>query len=85
MGGDGCPEPCYQDSMSEHFDWAKLLTEILAEFTCQTGTIHRASADGTTLHLVTQIGVPESLMDKISVIPFGKGIVLLASVIQGLN
>lgn len=65
---------CYLGAMSEPLDWGKLLSAILAEFGCQTGTIHRASADGQMLHLVCQIGVPDSLMDKISVIPFGKGI-----------
>lgn len=74
MGGDERSGPCYQDSMSGYLHWDKLLAEILAKFGCQTGTLHRASADRKTLHLVSQIGVPESLMEKISVIPFGKGI-----------
>ena len=47
---------------------------ILAEFDCQTGTLHRTAADGRTLLLVSQIGVPESLAGKIAEIPFGKGI-----------
>ena len=55
-------------------DFQSLLVTILADFACQTGTIHQATADGQTLTLVCQIGVPESLMDKISSIPFGKGI-----------
>ncbi len=50
------------------------LATILADFACQTGTIHRTAADGATLELVSQIGVPEALMDRISTIPFGKGI-----------
>lgn len=50
------------------------LASILAEFDCQTGTIHRTAADGRTLELVCQIGVPASLLEKISIIPFGKGI-----------
>jgi L-methionine (R)-S-oxide reductase len=60
--------------MSDAIDWNSVLTPILAEFGCQTGTIHRAGGDGQMLHLVYQIGVPDFLMDKISVIPFGKGI-----------
>lgn len=60
--------------MNDPIDWKQLLGSILDGFGCQTGTIHRASADGGTLHLVCQIGVPEPLLDKISVIPFGKGI-----------
>lgn len=51
-----------------------LLARILSEFRCQTGTIHRTLPDGATLELACQTGVPEILLDKISLIPFGKGI-----------
>src|SRR6478735_3908473 len=60
--------------MTEPADWNALLATILENFGCQTGTIHRATADRSTLELVCQIGVPDSLVDKISSIPFGKGI-----------
>ena len=50
------------------------LTDVLGEFSCQTGTIHRTTEDGAHLSLVAQIGVPPILLDKISLIPFGKGI-----------
>lgn len=53
--------------------WNQRLTGILEAFGCQTGTIHQ-SADGKVLTLVCQIGVPESLLEKVSNIPFGKGI-----------
>ena len=49
----------------------------MAEFGCQTGTLHRA--EGEWLHLVAQVGVPDFLLDKISVIPFGKGIAGVAA------
>jgi putative methionine-R-sulfoxide reductase with GAF domain len=55
-------------------NWNALLESILENFGCQTGTLHQATVDGKTLTLVCQIGVPESLIDKISSIPFGKGI-----------
>ncbi|MEI6178883.1 MAG: GAF domain-containing protein, partial [Verrucomicrobiota bacterium] len=55
-------------------NWEQLLKTILQDFGCQTGTIHRADEGGKILGLVCQIGVPESLMDRISTIPFGKGI-----------
>ncbi|HBE23884.1 MAG TPA: GAF domain-containing protein [Verrucomicrobiales bacterium] len=55
-------------------DYAFWLRAILSEFSCQTGTIHRCTYDGAHLDLVTQIGVPEFLLDKIANIPFGKGI-----------
>lgn len=50
-------------------DW---LARVLAEFDCQTGTLHRA--DGDFLDLVAHRGVPDFLLPKIGRIPFGKGI-----------
>lgn len=60
--------------MKEDFDWQGFLSSVLERFGCQTGTIHRTAADGVTLGLLCQIGVPEMLLEKISTIPFGKGI-----------
>ncbi|MGJ8642225.1 MAG: GAF domain-containing protein [Luteolibacter sp.] len=53
-------------------DFQKTLEEVMGEFSCQTGTIHRA--EGGMLHLLAHAGVPEFLLEKVSVIPFGKGI-----------
>lgn len=53
------------------------LREAMEEFGCQTGTLHRA--EGEWLQLVAQVGVPEFLLDKISAIPFGKGIAGVAA------
>ena len=50
------------------------LEDILQRFSCETGTLHRADEAQELLHLVTQIGVPAVLLDKIRAIPFGKGI-----------
>lgn len=55
-------------------DFTTWLTHVLTELSCQTGTIHRTHEDGQHLTLVAQIGVPDFLLDKISHIPFGKGI-----------
>ncbi len=60
--------------MPNQSHWEPVLSSILQEFSCQTGTLHRTLADGQQLELLCQIGVPEVLMDKISLIPFGKGI-----------
>lgn len=60
--------------MKQDTPWNRRLGEILAEFRCQTGSLHRTMPDGQTLTLVCQIGVPDFLLDKISLIPFGKGI-----------
>jgi L-methionine (R)-S-oxide reductase len=60
--------------MTAKINWEAVLAGILQEFGCQTGTIHRTCGDERLLHLVYQIGVPETLLEKISSIPFGKGI-----------
>ena len=50
-----------------------LLASILADFGCQTGTIHLTGEDGE-LKLKAQVGVPDFVVPKIASIPFGKGI-----------
>jgi signal transduction protein with GAF and PtsI domain len=67
----GVKKFCYDHRAMNHQLW---LEDVLKEFQCQTGTIHRTAPDGQNLSLVFQIGVPEILLDKISYIPFGKGI-----------
>lgn len=59
-------------SIDTEADAAAWLAGVLASFSCQTGTLHRA--DGEFLDLVAHVGVPEMLIPKISHIPFGKGI-----------
>ena len=59
---------------AEQESWNAELASILEEFSCQTGTLHRCPPDGPELELVTQIGVPDTLIGVISQIPFGKGI-----------
>ena len=62
------------DMQSEQDPWNAKLAAILEEFNCQTGTLHRCPPDGPELEMVTQIGVPDTLIPVISQIPFGKGI-----------
>ncbi|NJM38047.1 MAG: GAF domain-containing protein [Akkermansiaceae bacterium] len=57
-----------------------ILSNILENFGCQTGTIHQTTEDGIHLSLICQIGVPDFLFDQISLIPFGKGIAGAAAV-----
>lgn len=59
------------------------LEDVLQRFSCQTGTLHRADEAQEFLHLVTQIGVPAVLLDKIRTIPFGKGIAGAAAAQRG--
>ena len=67
----GVGKICYHHLAMNYQLW---LENVLREFQCQTGTIHRTAPDGENLTLVLQIGVPEILLDKISYVPFGKGI-----------
>ncbi len=64
--------------MTDHASWESILASILKEFGCQTGTIHQSNAE-KNLNLICQIGVPDRLLDKISLIPFGKGIAGVAA------
>ena len=56
-----------------------LMDQLLAELSCQTGTIHRTCPKGQILSLIWQVGVPDILLAKISSIPFGKGIAGVAA------
>lgn len=60
-------------------DWRAWLNGILQDFGCQTGTLHVADKTGETLKLVSQVGIPAMLVDRITVIPFGKGIAGVAA------
>lgn len=51
-----------------------MLAAILEEFGCETGTIHQVGGPGKMLILVEQVGLPDFLIEKVSTIPFGKGI-----------
>lgn len=58
----------------------KQLKEVMGEFGCVTGTLHRADSENAgSLLLVSCEGVPDFLLDKISKIPFGKGIAGVAA------
>jgi signal transduction protein with GAF and PtsI domain len=59
-------------------DWHAVLVQVLENFACVTGTIHRTDPSTGLLMLVTQHGIPPQvlpmLLPKIDNIPFGKGI-----------
>lgn len=52
---------------------------VMDEFGCQTGTLHKTINGTDLLSLVCHAGVPEFLIEKISTIPFGKGIAGVAA------
>jgi len=62
----------------EAIDFETVLQSLLSHYGCLTGTIHRLEADGL-LHLVAQSGIPEAIMDRVRVIPVGKGMAGLAA------
>jgi signal transduction protein with GAF and PtsI domain len=59
-------------------DWHAVLVQVLENFACVTGTLHRTDPSTGLLMLVTQHGIPPQvlpmLLPKIDNIPFGKGI-----------
>jgi len=64
------PAPSLQTDESS----LEVLQKILEAMNCRTGTIHRFDPDSTLLTLVTQVGIPAELLDKVDAIPIGKGI-----------
>jgi L-methionine (R)-S-oxide reductase len=52
---------------------------VMDEFTCVTGTLHKTEQGGDLLLLVSHAGVPDFIIEKISTIPFGKGIAGVAA------
>ena len=56
------------------------LMKAMEEFDCQTGTLHRA--EGEMLLMVSHAGIPDFLIEKVSTIPFGKGIAGVAAETQ---
>ena len=50
------------------------LTQILADFQSETGTIHNLDSDKQLLHLTAQVGLPPQMLDIVKTIPVGKGI-----------
>lgn len=55
----------------------EVLHEVVREFDCVSGTLHRAE-DGR-LRLVAHDDIPDSVLGKIEVIPVGKGMAGLAA------
>lgn len=55
-------------------DWSTMLQQVLADFDCVTGTLHRIDAENGLLKLVAHQGIPAAIMPMIQAIPIGKGI-----------
>ncbi len=55
----------------------EILRELLQEFECVSGTLHRA--EGNHLTLVAHKGIPDSMLTTIETLPIGKGMAGLAA------
>ena len=60
--------------MKSPVDWTEILSSVLKNFACVTGTIHRTDSQTGLLMLTAHQGIPPFVLDKIQTIPFGKGI-----------
>lgn len=58
-----------------------LLRDVLEEFDCTSGTLHRA--EGGELTLVAHEGIPDPVLTRIETIPIGKGMAGLAAERRG--
>ena len=56
---------------------AALLRDVLEEFDCASGTLHRAEEG--ELELVAHEGIPDPVLAKIETVPIGKGMAGLAA------
>jgi putative methionine-R-sulfoxide reductase with GAF domain len=68
------PSEKWNSLMKSPVDWTEVLTAILKDFECVTGTIHRTDSSTGLLVLTAYHGIPPFVLDKIQTIPFGKGI-----------
>jgi signal transduction protein with GAF and PtsI domain len=56
-----------------------VLDRVLQQFGCATGTIHRLDSASGMLRLCVQRGIPAALMDRVRLIPVGKGMAGIAA------
>lgn len=59
--------------------WDALLERLLREFDCVVGTVHVLDSTDGQLHLMAQRGLPPPMLDKVAVIPIGKGMAGIAA------
>ena len=64
---------------SGEINWQELLESIISSFDCTTGTIHTLDQETNMLMLKSQVGIPDFLLPKMSVIPIGKGMAGIAA------
>jgi L-methionine (R)-S-oxide reductase len=57
----------------------QVLGKLLEAFQCQVGTIHTVDAGTGMLKLRARRGIPDSILDKVKMIPIGKGMAGIAA------
>ncbi|MDX1365387.1 GAF domain-containing protein [Arenibacter latericius] len=60
-------------------DWQEVLSTIIVNYDCSTGTIHFLDKSSSLLHLKVEQGIPPFLIPKLSEIPIGKGMAGIAA------
>ena len=66
-----------QGTMDPAFD--AVLEKLLAAFDCQVGTIHTLETTTGMLKLRAKRGIPDVILDKVKLIPIGKGMAGIAA------
>jgi L-methionine (R)-S-oxide reductase len=59
--------------------WDALVEHLMRHFDCAVGTVHLIERSDGHLHLKAQRGLPPQLLDKVTVIPIGKGMAGIAA------
>ncbi|HEX5054750.1 MAG TPA: GAF domain-containing protein [Planctomycetota bacterium] len=59
--------------------WHTVLDRIMRHFDCPVGTVHLLDDTDGMLHLAAQRGLPPPVLDKVQVIPIGKGMAGIAA------
>lgn len=59
--------------------WDDVLAELTRHFDCPVGTVHMLDDGDGMLHLKAQRGLPPPVLDKVQVIPVGKGMAGIAA------
>jgi L-methionine (R)-S-oxide reductase len=58
---------------------SQALQLLLERFDCTTGTVHLLNDESGMLKLAAQCGIPDVVLDKVKVIPVGKGMAGIAA------
>ena len=68
-----------QLAISPELPWQDVLDRVTRHFGCPVGTVHLLDPKDGMLHLAAQRGLPPPVLDKVGVIPIGKGMAGIAA------